>query len=157
MSIVSESVAKAKADIDRQRPEIERWAHDFIELLDRVKHLDLVFTEAEGMAISYIALCQWDDPSRMVVIETIPPTQTAEQQKKTLATTSVIAALLLGHEGVAVALLADDVGKMFRFEGIAGCCKSIRGCARVPEAKSQFDFSSIPGHVMRGLTSVTRN
>jgi hypothetical protein len=159
MSIVSESVAKAKADIDSQRPEIDRWSHDFIELLDRVTDLDLVFTEAGGLEINYLALCEWADSSRMVIIETIPPNQTVEQRKKTLAKGSVIASLLhkFGHSDVAVALLADDVGKMFRFEGIAGCCKSIRGCSRVPEAASQFDFSSIPGHVMRSASSAILN
>ena len=59
MPLVSESVANAKVNIDRLTSEIDGWAREFVELLDGVKHLDLVFSEAEGMDITYIALCDW--------------------------------------------------------------------------------------------------
>jgi hypothetical protein len=68
MPLVSEAVANAKADVDRMSVEIDFCAKDFVELLGAVTHLDLVFTEAEGMDISHIALCDWDDPSRMLVL-----------------------------------------------------------------------------------------
>jgi hypothetical protein len=149
MPIVSEAVANAKADIDRLCPEIEEWTNNFLELLDRVRNLDLVFQEAEGMDLNYVALCEWSDPSRMMAIQTVPSAQTAAQRKETLATTSVIAAVLhkFGHFEVAVALLGDNVGKMFRHEGLAGRWRSVRGCSRAQSTKSRFDFSSILGHV----------
>jgi hypothetical protein len=153
MPIISEAVANAKSDIDRLGPEIEKWTDNFLELLGNVTHLDLVFQEADAMEPNYLALCDWHDSSRTEVIRTISASQTAEQRKKTLAMTSVIAAMLhtFGHLDVAVALLADDVGKMFRHEGIVGRSRTIRGCGRVPAASSQFDFSSIPGRTLRAF------
>jgi hypothetical protein len=162
MAIVSEAVANAKADIDRLTAEIDAWARDFIELLGAVTHWDLVFTEAEGMDISYIALCDWDQSggcARMVVIRTIPAKAHAEQRKMALAITSVLTAFLhrFGHFDVGVALLADTGGKIFRHEGLAARCRSTLGCARIPEAESQFNFSSIPGHVLRSSPPVVLN
>jgi hypothetical protein len=95
MPLVSESVANAKADVDRLSVEIDIWARDFLELLDGVKHLDLVFSEAQEMDIAYIALCDWADPSQMLVIQTIPVNVTKEQRQMALAITSVITAALL--------------------------------------------------------------
>src|SRR5271154_4061155 len=46
-------------------------------------------------------------------------------------------------------LFADDGGRMFRHEDLAGRCLSIPGCSQIPESKSQFNFSSIPGHISR--------
>jgi hypothetical protein len=154
MPISSEAVANAKSNIDRLGPEIEEWTNNFLELLDGVRNMDLVFQEAEGMDLNYVALCEWSEPSRLTILQTIPATQTAEQRNRTLATTSVIAALLqkFGHFDVAVALLANDVGKVFRCEGISGRCRATMGCSRISEAASQFDFSSIPGHVTRSST-----
>jgi hypothetical protein len=150
MAIVSEAVANAKSDIARLGPEIETWTDYFLELFDNVTHLDLVFEEAGKMDLNYVALCDWNDSSRLEVIHTIPAKQTADQRKKTLAMTSVIVAMLhtFGHLEVAVALLADEVGKAFRHEGVAGRSRPIRGCGRVPAPHSQSDFSAIPGHVL---------
>jgi hypothetical protein len=64
----------------------------FVELLDGVKHLDLVFSEAKGMDICYIGLCDWDDPSRLLILQTIPVNATKEQRKMALAITSVLIA-----------------------------------------------------------------
>jgi hypothetical protein len=128
--------------------EIDGWAKDFLELLDGVKHLDLVFSEAQGMDISYIALCDWRDESRMLVLQTLPVNATKEQRQMALAITSVITALLyrFGHFDVGEALLA-----------IGAQCKSTIGCSRIPEAASQFNFSSIPGHVSRSASPVVLN
>jgi hypothetical protein len=74
-----------------------------------------------------------------------------------LAITSVLTALLhrFGHYGVGVALLAEDVGKVFHHEMIIGArCKSTVGCPRIPEGKSQFNFSIIPGHISRSPSPV---
>jgi hypothetical protein len=46
--------------------------------------LDLVFTEAQGMDIAYIALCDWADPSAMLVIQTISVNATKEQRQMAL-------------------------------------------------------------------------
>ena len=159
MPLVSESVANAKADVDRLSVEIDIWARDFLELLDGVKHLDLVFSEAQEMDIAYIALCNWADPSQMLVIQTIPVNVTKEQRQMALAITSVITAALfrLGHSDVGVALLAEDCGKVFHHEVIGARCLPIPGCSRISEGKSQFNFSPIPGHVLRGSPSVILN
>jgi len=138
---VSEAVTDAKADLGDLGPQITTWVDDFIELLDRVSRLDLVFQEVDKMDLNYVALCPWDDPSNLVIIHTVPQTQTAEQRKRTLATASILAALLhrLGYFDVAVALLADDIGKIFRHEGIVGHSKTIRGCPRVLMNEWKFD------------------
>jgi hypothetical protein len=152
MAIVSEAVANAEAEIARLGPDIEEWTNTFVELLDNVTNLDLVFREADKLDLNYIALCPWNDPSNLVIVRAIPQLQTAEERKRTLATTSILTALLhrLGYLDVAVALLADDVGKAFRHEGFVGHCRSIGGCSRVPTIESKFDFSSISGHIARG-------
>jgi len=93
--IVSKAVENAKADIDRLSVEIDGWARDFVELLGAVTHMDLVFSEAQEMDIAYIALCDWADPSQMLVIQTIPVNVTKEQRQMALAITSVITAALL--------------------------------------------------------------
>jgi hypothetical protein len=153
MPIVSEAVVNAKADIDRLGPEIEGWTNDFVELLGNVTNLDLVFQEAETMDLNYMALYRWDDPSNLVVMQTLPATQTVEERKRTMAMTSILVAFLheSGHEGVAVVLLSDNEGKMFRHEGIVGRSRSILGCVRISAASSRFDFSSISGHVERSI------
>jgi hypothetical protein len=142
------TVSTAAADVARLTPEIDGWTENFLRLFDRVRKCDLVFEEAEDMSINWVGLCRWDDPTEILVIETIPSNQTTEQRKQILAKTSVIAALLreLGYVEIAVALLADDVGKIFRHEGLFGHCRTIRGCSRAPETPSQPDFSSIPNH-----------
>jgi hypothetical protein len=158
--IVSESVALAKADLDRHCNEIQEWARDFLTLLSpQWQTRDLVFIEAKGMDISYIALCDWDDPSRMLVVQTIPSAASDDQLKMIYALTSVIASLLLqrGHFSVGVALLGENSGKMFWHEGFVGRCRSVTGCSRIPEAESQFNFSSIPGHVSRSAPPVVLN
>lgn len=81
MPLVSESVANAKADIDRLSREIDGWAKDFVKLLDGVKHLDLVFSEAQGMDINYIGICDWHDCSSVLVIQTLPVNTTKEQRQ----------------------------------------------------------------------------
>jgi hypothetical protein len=151
MPIVSEAVANAKLDIDRLSPEIEGWTDDFLELLQNVTNLDLVFQEAKTMDLNYVALCRWDDPSSLTVIQTLPATQTTEERNRTLATTSILAAFLyeFGHSDVAIALLSDSEGRMFRHDGIVGRSRAIRGCGRVPLVPPRFDFSSIPGHSPR--------
>jgi hypothetical protein len=141
-------VRKAQADLTRLNAAIDEWTNDFLELLGNVAPTkDLVFQEAGELAINFLALCGGDS-SNLIVIEEIPPTQAAEQRKRTLAKTSVIAAALynLGHRDVAVALLADNEGKLFKYEGFCGRARTIRGCSRMPEAPSQVDFSAIPGH-----------
>jgi hypothetical protein len=157
MPLVSEVVANAKADIDRLDPEIEEWTNDFLELLQNVTNFDLVFQEAQTMDLNYVALCRWDDPSNLTVIQTLPATQTTQERKRTLATTSILAAFLYesGHCDIAVALLSDHEGKMFRHEGLVGRSRAIRGCGRVPIASSQFDFSSIRGHVLKVAPPMT--
>jgi hypothetical protein len=157
MPLLFEAVSNARADIDRLSPEIEGWTNDFLELLQSVTNLDLIFQEAKTMDLNYVALCRWDDPSNLTVIQTIPATQTTEERKRTLATTSILAAVLhaSGHHDVAVALLSDNEGKMFRHEGIVGRCRAIRGCGRVPLASSRFDFSSIHGHKSIGARPLT--
>jgi hypothetical protein len=147
MSIVS----AAAADVARLTAEINGWTENFLKLFDRVHKCDLVFEEAEAMSINWVGLCRWDDPTGIVVIETIPPNQTTNQRKQILAKTSVIAALLheLGHVDIAIALLADDVGKMFKHEGYVGRSLPIPGCSRADELGSEFDFSAIPGHIQQ--------
>jgi hypothetical protein len=153
MAIVSEAVANAEADIARLGPEIEEWTNNFLELLANVTKLDLIFQEAETMDLNYVALCQWDDPSNLVVVQSIPMKLTAEQRKRILATTSVLAAMLhkFGHDDVAVVLLGDDVGKMFRHEAIVGRSRAVPGCSRVSSPKATVDFSSIRGHREYGV------
>jgi hypothetical protein len=131
----------------------------FVELLDGVKHLDLVFSEAKGMDICYIGLCDWDDPSRLLILQTIPVNATKEQRKMALAITSVLIALLhrFGHFDVGVALLAEDGGKVFHHEAIGAQCRSTLGCARIPEAPTQFNFSGIRGHISRSAQPVVLN
>lgn len=89
------------------------------------------------MDISYIALTDFNDPTRMLVIQTVPLNATTEQRQIALAITSILTALLyrLGHYGVGVALLAENQGKIFRFESIAAQCRTTLGCARIPEAQ----------------------
>ena len=141
-------LTKAAADIALYAVEIDGWVNTFLELLDRVCELDLVFEQAGGIPLNFVGLCLWHDPTQVVVIETIPADQADEQRKRTLAKTSVLAVLLreLGYTDVGVVLLGDDVGKMFRDEGFVAECKSIRGCARIPLAPC-IDFGSIAGHV----------
>jgi hypothetical protein len=148
MPIVSEIVLKAQADLIRLNTSIVEWTDKYLELLGNVAQTDLVFQEAGALTINFVALCLWDHPSNLVVIHVIRPGQTEESHKRTLAMTSVMAAALydLGHKHVSVALLADDLGKAFRHEGLAGHCQTIRGCSQAPETPSQMDFSSIPGH-----------
>jgi hypothetical protein len=157
--IISEAVLNAKADIDRRTTEIDAWAKDFVELLDGVKHLDLVFTETAGMHPAYIALCDWDNPSQLLVVQTIPLAASEHQLKTARALVSVLTAVLyqLGHSDVAVALLAEDGGKVFHHETIGARCLPIPGCSRIPEGKSQFNFSSIPGHVLCSSPSLVLN
>jgi hypothetical protein len=158
--IISKAVELAKADLDRHSSEIQKWAHDFLTLLSPEWQMrDLVFIEAKGMDISYIALCDWDDPSRMLVVQTIPSTASDDQLKMVYALTSVTASLLLqrGHFSVGVALLGENGGKMFWHEGFVGRCRFITGCSRIPEAESQFNFNCIPGHICRTASPVTLN
>jgi hypothetical protein len=159
MPLVSKFIAKAKADIDRLSVEIDLWAKDFVELLDGVKHLDLVFSEAEGMDIAYIALCDWADPSAMLVIQTVPADVIKEQRQMALAITSVITSVLfrLGHSDVAVALLGETSGRVFHHETIGALCRWTMGCSRIAEAPTQFNFSSIPGHISRSPSPVVLN
>lgn len=159
MPLVSEAVANAKADVDRLGVEIDRWAKDFIELLDRVKHLDLVFSEAEGMDINYIGICDWRDCSSVLVIQTIPVNATKEQRQMALAITSVITSVLfrLGHSDVAVALLGESTGRVFHHETIGALCRWTMGCSRIAEAPTQFNFSSIRGHISRSPSAVVLN
>jgi hypothetical protein len=157
--IVSKAVENAKADIDRLSVEIDGWSKDFVELLDGVKHLDLVFREAEGMDIAYIALCDWTDPSAMLVIQTIPANATKEQRQMALAITSVITSVLFqyGHSDVAVAVLGETSGRVFHHEVIGARCRWTMGCSRIAEAPTQFNFSSIPGHISRSPSPVILN
>jgi hypothetical protein len=157
MPIVSEAVENAKVDIDHLGPDIEEWTKDFVELFANVTNLDLIFQETEKMDLNYVALCNWDDPSNLVIIRSLPTTQTGEERKKTLATASILTALLnrLEYHDVAVALLGDSGGRMFRHEGFAGRCQSINGCSRVAEFTSPFD--SIVGHVSVNRSSVGLN
>lgn len=76
-----------------------------------------------------------------------------------LAITSVITAVLfrLGHFDVGVALLAEDYGKVFHHEAIGARCRSTLGCARIPEAPTPFNFSSIRGHISRSAPPVVLN
>jgi hypothetical protein len=159
MPIVSKAIENAKADIDRLSVETDGWAKDFVELLDGVKHLDLVFSEAQGMDIAYIALCDWADPSAMLVIQTIPVNATREQRQMAIAITSVITAALfrLGHFDVAVALLGETEGKVFHHETIGARCRWTMGCSRIAEAPTQFNFSSIRGHISRSPSPVVLN
>ena len=75
------------------------------------------------------------------------------------ALTSVIASLLLrlGHFDVAVALLGEHRGKLFGHEGFVGKCRPTFGCSRIAEGPTQFNFSSIPGHIARTPPSVVLN
>lgn len=159
MPIVSNAIENAKADIDRLSTQIAAWAKDFLELLDNVKHLDLVFSEAEGMDINYIGLCDWHDCSSVLVIQTLPTNATKEQRQMALAITSVITSVLFqyGHPEVAVALLGETSGMMFHHETIGARCKTTIGCSRIPEAESQFNFSCIPGHICRTASHITLN
>jgi hypothetical protein len=156
MPLVSEAVVNAKLDIDRLISEIDGWARDFVDLLDRVKHLDLVFTETAGMHPAYIALCDWADPAQLLVVQTIPISADEDQLKMARAIVSVITAVLFrfGHFDVGVALLAEDGGKVFHHEVIGAQCKSTIGVPRIPEAPTQFNFSSIRGHISRSASPV---
>jgi hypothetical protein len=124
-----------------------------------VKHLDLVFTEAQGLDIAYIALCDWADPSQMLVIQTVPANATDEQRQMALAITSVITAVLfrLCHTDVGVALLGESSGRVFHHETIGARCRWTMGCVRIPEGKSQFNFSVIRGHISRSASPVVLN
>jgi hypothetical protein len=157
MPLVSESVANAKSEIDRLSREIDGWARDFVELLDRVKHLDLVFTETAEMHPAYIALTDWNNPMQLLVVQTIPLTASEHQLNIARAIVSVITALLFrfGHFDVGVAVLAEDGGKVFHHEVIGAHCRSTLGCARIAEAESQF--SSIPGHISQSPSPVVLN
>jgi hypothetical protein len=159
MPLVSEAVANAKADVDRLSVEIDIWAKDYVELLGAVTHLDLVFTETAGMHPAYIALCDWDNPSQLLIVQTIPLAASEHQLKMARALVSVITSVLfrLGHSDVGVALLAEDVGKVFHHEVIGAYCKLTAGCPRMPEGKSQFNFSVIPGHISRSPSPVVLN
>jgi hypothetical protein len=149
MSIISEAVSKAQADLARLSASISEWTESYLELLGNLAHTDLIFQEAGALDVNFLALCLWDDPSNLLVLQVIPPTRTEQDRKRLLAMTSVIAAALydLGHYDVAIVLLSDDVGKGFRHEGLAGHSKTIGGCSRMAQNPSQIDFSSIAGHV----------
>jgi hypothetical protein len=149
MPIISEAVSKAQADLARLSASISEWTDSYLELLRNVAHTDLVFQEAGALDVNFLALCLWDDPANLVVIQTLPPTQTEQDRKRLLAMTSVIAAALydLGHYDAAIVLLSDDVGKAFRHEGMVGHARTIGGCSRVPHIPSRLDFTSILGHV----------
>jgi hypothetical protein len=138
MPLISKAVELAKADVDRMSREIDTWAKDLVELLGAVTHLDLVFTETAKMRPSYIALCDWNDPSRLLVVQTIPVAASEHQLKMARALVSVITFVLycFGHFDVAVALLAEDVGKVFHHETIGAQCRSTLGCSRLAEAES---------------------
>jgi len=157
--LVSEAVANAKADVGRLSVEIDDWAEDFVELLGAVTHLDLVFTETAGMQPAYIALCDWDDPSQLLIVQTIPLAASEHQLKMARALVSVITSVLfrLGHSDVAVALIDETSGRLFHHEAIGAYCKLIAGCPRIPEGKSQFNFSVIPGHICRSALPVVLN
>ena len=160
MPLVSEAVANAKADLDRHSNEIQEWARDFLTLLSpEWLARDLVFSEAQEMDIAYIALCDWADPSQMLVIQTIPVNVTKEQRQMALAITSVITAALfrLCHTDVGVALLGETSGRVFHREVIGARCRWTMGCSRIAEAPTQFNFSSIPGHISRSPSPVILN
>ena len=160
MSIVSESVALAKADLDRHCNEIQEWARDFLTLLSPEWHArDLVFIEAKDLQPNYIALADWSDETQMLVLQVVPPNASNEQLQMIFALTSVIASLLLrlGHLDVGVALLGENHGKLFGHEGFVGKCRPTFGCSRIPEAESQFNFSVIPGHISRSPSPVVLN
>jgi hypothetical protein len=158
MPLVSEAVANAKADLDRHSNEIQEWARDFLTLLSpEWLARDLVFSEAQEMDIAYIALCDWADPSAMLVIQTVPANATHEQRQMALAITSVITAALfrLCHTDVGVALLGETSGRVFHHEVIGAQCRPTFGCPRPVEAESPF--SSIPGHICRTASPVALN
>jgi hypothetical protein len=160
MPLVSEAVANAKADLDRHSNEIQEWARDFLTLLSPEWHArDLVFIEGNGLQPNYIALADWSDESQMLVLQVVPPNASSEQLQMIFALTSVIASLLLrlGHLDVGVALLGENGGKLFGHEGFVGKCRPTFGCNRIPEAESQFNFSSIPGHISRSPSPVVLN
>ena len=160
MAIVSNAVQLANADLDYHCNQIQEWARDFLTLLSPEWHArDLVFSESEGLQPNYIALTDISDESRMLVIQTIPPNASKEQLQMVFALTSVIASLLLrlGHLDVGVALLGENRGKLFCHEGFVGKCHPAIGCSRIPEAPTQFNFSSIPGHVLRSSPPVVLN
>jgi hypothetical protein len=95
----------------------------------------------------------------MLVLQVVPPNASNEQLQMIFALTSVIASLLLrlGHLDVGVALLGENGGKLFGHEGFVGKCRPTFGCNRIPEAESQFNFSSIPGHISRSPSPVVLN
>jgi hypothetical protein len=158
--IVSNAVALAKADLDRHCNELQNWTRDFLELLSPEWHArDLVFIEAKGLNPAYIALSDWAEPSRILVIQTISPTASDDQLKMVYALTSVITAALfrLGHYDVGVALIGETSGRLFHHETIGAYCKITAGCPRIPEGKSQFNFSVIPGHISRSASPVVLN
>jgi hypothetical protein len=158
--IVSESVALAKADLDRHCNQIQEWARDFLTLLSpEWLARDLVFIEAKDLQPNYIALADWSDESQMLVLQVVPPNASSEQLQMIFALTSVIASALLqlGHFDVGVALLGENGGKLFGHEGFVGKCRPTFGCNRIPEAESQFNFSSIPGHISRSPSPVVLN
>jgi hypothetical protein len=88
------SMKECVADIDRLSAEIDAWDRDFIELLGAVTHWDMVFTETAEMRPSYIALCDWDNPSQLLVVQTIPFAASEHQLNMTRAIVSIITALL---------------------------------------------------------------
>ena len=95
----------------------------------------------------------------MLVLQVVPPNASSEQLQMIFALTSVIASALLqlGHFDVGVALLGENGGKLFGHEGFVGKCRPTFGCNRIPEAESQFNFSSIPGHISRSPSPVVLN
>jgi hypothetical protein len=95
----------------------------------------------------------------MLVLQVVPPNASNEQLQMIFALTSVIASLLLrlGHLDVGVALLGEHGGKLFGHDGFVGKCRPTFGCSRIPEAPTQFNFSSIPGHVLRSSPAVVLN
>ena len=159
MPLVSEAVANAKADLDRHSNEIQEWARDFLTLLSPEWHArDLVFIQGNGLQPNYIALADWSDETQMLVLQVVPPNASNEQLQMVYALTSVIASVLLrlGHLDV-VALLGENNGKLFGHEGFVGKCRPTFGCNRIPEAESQFNFSSIPGDISPSPSPVVLN
>lgn len=75
------------------------------------------------------------------------------------ALVSVITAalFLLGHSDVGVVLIGETSGRLFHHEAIGAYCKLTAGCPRIPEGKSQFNFSVIPGHILRSASPVVLN
>ena len=76
-----------------------------------------------------------------------------------LAITSVITSVLfqLGHSDVSVALLGGTSGRVFHHETIGARCRWTMGCSRIAEGPTQFNFTSIPGHISRSPSPVILN